>query len=365
MASHGGSSFSLFCFRQFFRGSYYYSHQCDRSPAGESVSFCVCWGAGANSWPHRDELVLLFTITYCFLSFALFVFQHGLLLTLVILLFVHMLHADLLCTGLDDVLSQLEQVKHMQSRVLPRLGDTSDTSGDESNAGEPRRRLRSKKSYKMKRAWGTSDVGRLFVTGPTDVATKPSHFYCRICHHEILRHFQGSKHFPRDQRLRLETPGWEVLDYEGNVMSPEEVERQREKIMRAPLVVRDREYPFLEDVIVDETGEVDPNLGVMAKVSSLIEVLRLGGSYELVYHLWAQFTLSAIRVNVDVTWSRNEVLVGSFTFAPCILCGLCASNLFTVSVHHPEWDVSADSVSLHQLGQITRELRCWIWGGRW
>ena len=53
--------------------------------------------------------------------------------------------------------------------------------------------------------------------------------------------------------------------------------------MRAPLVMRDREYPFSEDVFVDETGAVDPNLGVLAKFSSLIEVLRLGGSYELVY----------------------------------------------------------------------------------
>ena len=201
------------------------------------------------------------------------------------------------------------------SRVLPRLGDTTDTSGDESDVGEPRRRLRSKKSYKMKRAWGTSDVGLFFVTGPTDVATKPSHFFCRICskdvsvlthgHHEILRHFQGSKHFPRNQRLRLKTPGWKVLDCEGNIMSPAEVERQREKILRAPLVVRYREYPFSKDVTVDETGAVDPNHGVMAKVSSLIEVLRLGGSYELVYRLWVQFTWSAVRVHVDVTWSRN------------------------------------------------------------
>ena len=161
------------------------------------------------------------------------------------------------------------------------------------------------------------------MTGPTDVVTKPSHFYCRICrkdvsvlthgHHEILRHFQGSKHFPRDQGLRLETPGWEVLDYEGNILSPAEVERQREKILRALLVVREREYPFSEVDIVDETGAVDPNLGVMAKVSSLIEVLRLGGSYELIYRLWAQFTLSAVRVNVDVTWSREEVLVSSYT----------------------------------------------------
>ena len=248
--------------------------------------------------------------------------QHNFLRILIILLFVYICHADLLFTGLGDVLIRLEQVEQRPSRALPRLGDTTDTSGDESDAGEPRRRLRCKKTYKMKRAWGTSDVGRFFMTGPTDIATKPSHFYCRIFrkdvsvlthgHHEILRHFQGSKHFPLDQRLRLETPGWEVLEYEGNIMSPAEVERQREKIMRAPLVVRDREYPFSEDVIVDETGAVDPNLGVMAKVSSLIEVLSLGRSYELVYSLWAQFTLSAVRVNVDVTWSRDEVLVSSY-----------------------------------------------------
>ena len=249
----------------------------------------------------------------------MFVIQRNFLLALIILLFVHILHADLLFTELDDVLSRLEQVEQRPSRAFPRLSDTTETSGDQSAVGEPRRLLRSKKSYKMERAWGTSDVWRF-----TYVATKPSHFYCRICskdvsvlthgHHEILRHFQGSKHFPRDQRLRLETPSWEVLDYEGNVISPPEVERQREKMKKAPLVVRDREYPFSEDVIVDETGAVDPNLGVMAKVSSLIEVLRLGGSYELVYRLWAQFTLSAVRVNVDVTWSRDEVLVSSYRF---------------------------------------------------
>ena len=216
-------------------------------------------------------------------------------------------------------MSRLEQVEQRPSRAFPRLGDTSGTSGNESNMGEPRRRLRSMKTCKMEKTWGTIDVGWFFVTGPTDVATKPSHFYCRICrkhvsvlnhgYHEILRQFQGSKHFPRDQRLRLETPGWEVLDYGGNAMSPAEAERQREHIMRAPLVVRDRECSFSEGVIVDETGAVDPNLGVMAKVFSLFEVLRRGGSYELVYQLWEQFTPSALRVNVNVTSSRNKVLV--------------------------------------------------------
>ena len=246
-----------------------------------------------------------------------------------------LLHARLLSTGLGEVLSRLEPVEQMPSRALPRLGDTSNTSGDESDIGEPRRRLHSKITYKMKKAWVTSDVGQFFVAGPTDVATKPSHFYCRFCrkdvsllthgHHEILRHFQGSKHFPRDQRLRLETPDWEVLEYEGYAMSPAEVERQRERIKRAPLVVRDRENPFWEDVIVDETGAVDPSLGVMAKVSSLIEVLRLGRSFELVYQLWAQLTLSAVRVNVFVTWSCDKVLVSSYTLL----------RIFYVACVHP------------------------------
>ena len=49
VSSHGGSSFSLFCFRPFFRGSCNHAHQCDRSPASEFVSICVCGGTGANS----------------------------------------------------------------------------------------------------------------------------------------------------------------------------------------------------------------------------------------------------------------------------------------------------------------------------
>ena len=227
------------------------------------------------------------------------------------------------------MLSRLEQVEQRPSRAPPRLGDTTDTSGDESDAGEPRRRLRSKKTYKMKRAWGRSDVGRFFGTGPTDVATKPSHFYCRICRKDVSPRDSVAR--PGQQTLSarltfaLGDARLEVLDYEENVMSPAEVERQREKIMRAPLVVRDREYPFSKDVIVDETSAVDPNLGVMAKVSSLIEVLRLCGNYELVYRIWVQFTLSAVRVNVDVTWSRDKVLVSIY----------CLLRIFYVTCVHP------------------------------
>ena len=103
--------------------------------------------------------------------------------------------------------------------------------------------------------------------------------------HEILRHYQGVKHSARDQRLTLEIPGWRVLDFEGNPLSESELERRKEHILRGPLVVRDREYPFVEDLIVDESGALDATLPVVAKVSSLIEVQRLGGRYKLVSHL--------------------------------------------------------------------------------
>ena len=65
---------------------------------------------------------------------------------------------------------------------------------------------------------------------------------------------------------------------------------------------------------MDGSGAPDAKLPVLAKLSSLVEVLRLGGSYELVHQLWSQFTLTASRVNIDVTWSRDEVLVGIFCF---------------------------------------------------
>ena len=64
-------------------------------------------------------------------------------------------------------------------------------------------------------------------------------------------------------------------------MSLAEVERQRNRIMGAPLIARDREYPFSENVIVADTGAVDPNLGTIAKVSSLLEVLRAASERKL------------------------------------------------------------------------------------
>ena len=119
--------------------------------------------------------------------------------------------------------------------------------------------------------------------------------------HEILRDYQETQHLPRDQFIRLETPGWRVFDFEGQPRREEEIERQRERILKAPQLVRNREYHSSEDLIVESPSSVDVSLPVvLSKVSVLVEALRLSGSFELVHQLWSQFTPVAGPVNVDV-----------------------------------------------------------------
>ena len=176
----------------------------------------------------------------------------------------------------------------------------------------------------MKKGYAVGELAQFFVTGPTDAANKLSQFYCRVCGkdvsvhthegYEIIRHFQGHCQFARAQRLRLETSGWRVLDFDDNPLPEDELERQREKIVLAPLVVRDREYPFREDLIPDASRNVHPQLPMLAKVSCLINALQLGGSYELVEKLGERFVLTASRINVTVAWSRDEILVSSVLF---------------------------------------------------
>ena len=173
----------------------------------------------------------------------------------------------------------------------------------------------------MKNAWGTTVVGQFFCDWAHRCCYKAQPFLLpylyqgRLCTDSCsprnLATLPGQQAFSTRPTSEVGDAMLEMLDCEGNAMSPAEVERQRDTKMRSPLVVRDWEYRFSEVIIVDETGAVDPNIGIMAKVCSLSEVLRLGGSHELLYSLWAQFTLSAVRVNVDVTWSRAEVLLST------------------------------------------------------
>ena len=111
--------------------------------------------------------------------------------------------------------------------------ETSNTSGDETVTSRGRQKILSKMTFRMKKVYAATELGRFFVTRPSDAANIPSRFYCRVCrknvsvlthgHHEMLRYFQGSRRFARDQRLRLETPGWRVLDFQGNPLTEGEL----------------------------------------------------------------------------------------------------------------------------------------------
>ena len=149
-----------------------------------------------------------------------------------------------------DIVAVLQHLGQGVAPSGPHVVDTSDTSGDESEASHPHRRIRSKRWCEMKKVWGADEIGRFFVTGSTDTAGKPDHFCCGFCRkdvsvlthvvHEVLGHFHGVKLFARVQQMRVGTPGWRVLDFERNPLNASEPECQRERILRGPLVIRDR-----------------------------------------------------------------------------------------------------------------------------
>ena len=256
----------------------------------------------------------------------------------------------------NEVLDRLKQGPSQS----PQRVETSDTSGNETDASNGRRKIRSKKTFRMKKAYAATELGRFFVTGPSDAGNTPGHFYCQVCrknvsvlthgHHELLRHFQGSRHFARDQRLHLETPGWRVLDFHGNPLSENELERQTEKIRQDSLLVRDREHPFAEDLITDEAGVCDPQLPVLTKVSCLVDALKMGGSYGLIEKLWAQFVLTSGPVNTKVAWTRDEVLVGSVDFRNRFVSFLTHIIVLLLVFHH-YWDAAPNSVASGWLGK--------------
>ena len=212
----------------------------------------------------------------------------------------------------------------------------------------------------MKKVYAATELGKFFVTGPPEAANMPSDFHCRVCrknvsvlthgHHEVLRHFPGSRHFARDQRLSLETPGWGVLGFHGNPLSEDEPESQREKLRRGPFVVRDREHPFAEDLITDKAGVVDPQLHVLTKVSCLVDALNMGGSYGLIEKLWAQFFLTAGPVNTEVACTGDEVLVGSVDFRNHFVSFLIHIVVLLL-VNHRYWNVASNSVARGWLGE--------------
>ena len=102
---------------------------------------------------------------------------------------------------------------------MQRAADSTELSGDESDASDCREKVLSKRTFETKNAWALEELLPFFATGPTDPACKSSHFICLNCgcdfsvllqgYYEISSHYQGKNNFARDQRLGSETPnGW-------------------------------------------------------------------------------------------------------------------------------------------------------------
>ena len=154
---------------------------------------------------------------------------------------------------MTELNEMLERLKQRRSQSPQRI-KTSHTSGDEIDTSNGHRKIHSKKTLRMEKVYGATEFGKFFVTRPTNAVNKPSNFYYRVCrkdvsvltqgHHEVFRHFQGSGHFARDQRLPLGTPAWRLLDFRENPFSEDELEQQNGNIKMGPLVLCDCEHPF-------------------------------------------------------------------------------------------------------------------------
>ena len=116
------------------------------------------------------------------------------------------------------------------------------------------------------------------------------------------------------------------------------------KINEGPLVVCDCEQSFAGDRVTDGAGLVEPQLPVLTKVSLLLDALKMGGSYEFFKKLWSQILLTAGRVNTEVAWTCDEVLVGFLKFTESLRLILGVHCFFLLSVDHFNWNAALNSV---------------------
>ena len=120
-------------------------------------------------------------------------------------------------------LGRVERMEQSFSRAVPHVFETTDTSGIEAEGSESRRRVRSKQTYeKNKKVWGGRIEPLLCNCGKRRIRKAQSFLLPHLQEiasvmtygvHEFLRHYQGTKHFPRDQRLlwNLRVGGFLIL----------------------------------------------------------------------------------------------------------------------------------------------------------
>ena len=238
---------------------------------------------------------------------------------------------------------------------------------------ETRRRLRSKKTYKMNKIWGASDVGQFFVTEPTDVATKSSHIYCRtLSQGPVGADSWSPRNFaalPGQQTLSARPTsefGDTRLGSAGLWGECHESSRSR-----TPTGENNEAYSGRErqGVRIFRRRHCWRNWCGGPKSCGDGEWFLPHWRVASVWKLWASLpALGAVHSVLSVwTWMSSghaTRLWLVFIFAQYIVRGPCGSNWLAALANHPERDVSADFVSLHQLGKVAWELQRGIWVGR-
>ena len=75
----------------------------------------------------------------------------------------------------------------------------------------------------------------------------------------------------------------------------------------------------------------------------------MGGCYELFEKLWAQFAQRAGPVNTEVSWTSDEILVGSVNFRNHFVSILLYIAVLLL-VNHLNWNATPNSVTCGWLG---------------
>ena len=248
-------------------------------------------------------------------SLVFFVFQQSFFYTLMMFLSIHksFFHEHLLFKGLDDILSRLQQVEWRPSRAVPPLGDTSDTSRDESDMGEPRRRMRSKRTTKWRKRWGP-----VICVGFCDLRHRCFDKAQPILWPYLLQGRLGNDSWSlwnfaslHGQQASSTRPTSEVGDamlgsvwFWWKAMSPQKWATAGKN--NEGSFGRERHgVPFFRGRHCRKDWCNGPESWDYGQC--FFPHWSAASGRKMVYQLWAQFTLSAVRVNVDVTQSRDEV----------------------------------------------------------
>ena len=179
----------------------------------------------------------------------------------------------------------------------------------------PKKRKYSKRNLLNRRMLSAHESFKDFVTGAKSGSDE--RFFCRICKRdvtirthgvsEIIRHFGSVGHWRRDvtYRVHMDMPVYNKL-LEPITLTETQLAENRAR----PFEDLGGEFPYPEDLVAKH-AHPGSKVPLMTLVSCVCELLRRGGDFFLLRHLWGHFTasLGSREPQFTVNWSRSETVV--------------------------------------------------------